>query len=78
MHVINHEWNRSMFGASTVCFVWNTKLDFPTMRAIFQQNHPLTIKLKSSNLVNTKLLIQHETNKTINKVKRKKVLKFFF
>ena len=48
------------------------------MRAIFQQNHPLTIKLKSSNLVNTKLLIQHETNKTINEVKRKKVLKFFF
>ena len=48
------------------------------MRAIFQQNHPLTIKLKSSNLVSTKLLKQHETNKTINEVKRKKVLKFFF
>ena len=31
MHVINHEWNRSMFVASTVCFVWDTKLDFPTI-----------------------------------------------
>ena len=41
------------------------------MRAIFQQNHPLTIKLKSSNLVNTKLLKQHETNKTIKEVTRK-------
>ena len=43
-------------------------------RAIFQQNHPLTIKLKSSNFVNTKLLI-HETNKTIKEVKRKRLKK---
>ena len=42
-----------------------------TKRAIFQQTHLLTIKLKSSNLVNTKLLMPHETNKTIKEVKRK-------
>ena len=40
-------------------------------RAIFQQTHQLTMKLKSSNFVNTKLLIPHETNKTIKEVKRK-------
>ena len=45
-------------------------------RAIFQQNHPLTIKLKSSNLVNTKLPI-HETNKTIKEVKRKRLKKIY-
>ena len=44
-------------------------------RAIFQQTHQLTIKLKSSNLVNTKLLIPHETNKTIKEVKRKRFKK---
>ena len=31
MHFINHEWNRSMFVASAVCFVWDTKLDFSTI-----------------------------------------------
>ena len=31
VHVINHEWNRSMFVASAVCFVWYTKPDFPTL-----------------------------------------------
>ena len=31
MHVINHEWNKSMFVASVVCFVWDTKPDFPTI-----------------------------------------------
>ena len=31
VHVINHEWNRSMFVASTVCFVWDTKPDLPTI-----------------------------------------------
>ena len=31
MHVINHEWNRSMFVASAVCFVWDTKLDIPSI-----------------------------------------------
>ena len=31
MHVINHEWNRSMYVASTVCFVWDTKPDLPTI-----------------------------------------------
>ena len=31
MYVINHEWNRSMFVASAVCFVWDTKPDFPTI-----------------------------------------------
>ena len=25
MHVINHEWNRSIFVASAMCFVWDTK-----------------------------------------------------
>ena len=45
-------------------------------RAIFQQNHPLTVKLKSSNLVNTKLPI-HETNKTIKEVKRKRLKKIY-
>ena len=29
MHVINHEWNRSMFVASAVCFVWDTKRNLP-------------------------------------------------
>ena len=33
VHVINHEWNRSMFIAYVVCFVWDTKLDFPTTYA---------------------------------------------
>ena len=31
VHVINHEWNRSMFIASAVCFVWDTKPDLPTV-----------------------------------------------
>ena len=31
VHVINHEWNRSMFVASAVCFVWDIKLYFPTL-----------------------------------------------
>ena len=31
VHVINHEWNRSMFVASTMCFVWDTKPDFPSV-----------------------------------------------
>ena len=31
MHVINHEWNRSMFVTSAVCFVWDTKPDFPSI-----------------------------------------------
>ena len=31
VHVINHEWNRSMFVTSAVCFVWDTKRDFPTI-----------------------------------------------
>ena len=44
-------------------------------RAIFQQTHPLTTKQKSSNLVNTKLLIPHETNETIKEVKRKRFKK---
>ena len=29
MHVISHEWNRSMFVTSTMCFVWDTKPDLP-------------------------------------------------
>ena len=32
VHVINHEWNRSRFVASAVCFVWDTKLDFPIVK----------------------------------------------
>ena len=28
--IINHEWNRSMYVASAVCFVWDTKPDLPT------------------------------------------------
>ena len=31
MHVINHEWNRSIFVASAMCFVWDTKSDLPTV-----------------------------------------------
>ena len=31
VHVINHEWNKSIFVASAMCFVWNTKPDFPTI-----------------------------------------------
>ena len=31
VHVINQEWNRFMFVASTVCFVWDTKPDLPTI-----------------------------------------------
>ena len=31
MHVINHEWNRSMFVASAMCFVWDIKPDLPTI-----------------------------------------------
>ena len=34
MHVINHEWNRSMFVASSKCFVWDTKPDLPTATSI--------------------------------------------
>ena len=30
MHIINHEWNRSMFVTSAICFVWDTKPDLPT------------------------------------------------
>ena len=30
MHVISHEWNRSMFVTSAMCFVWDTKPDLPT------------------------------------------------
>ena len=30
VRVINREWNRSMFVAFAVCFVWNTKPNFPT------------------------------------------------
>ena len=33
MHVINHEWNISMFVASAVYFVWDTKPDLPTWDA---------------------------------------------
>ena len=29
MHVINYEWNRSMFVTSAMCFVWDTKPDLP-------------------------------------------------
>ena len=31
LYVIFHEWSRSVFFASAVCFVWDTKLDFPTI-----------------------------------------------
>ena len=31
MHVINHEWNRSMFVASVMCFVWDTKPNLPSI-----------------------------------------------
>ena len=34
MHVINHEWSRSMFVASSKCFVWDTKPDLPTVTSI--------------------------------------------
>ena len=37
MHVINHEWNRSMFVASTMCFVWDTKPDLPTWLNLVDQ-----------------------------------------
>ena len=30
---INHEWNRSMFVASIVCFAWDIKPDFPTPKS---------------------------------------------
>ena len=44
MHVINHEWNRSMFVASAMCFVWDTKLDLPTIgiRAKFSSHACIT------------------------------------
>ena len=44
MHVINHEWNRSMFVTSAVCFVWDTKLDLPTIgiRASFSSHACIT------------------------------------
>ena len=29
VHVINHEWNRFMFVASAMCFVWDTKPELP-------------------------------------------------
>ena len=38
VHVINHKWNRSMFVASTVCFVWDTKPDLPTDLNIFNED----------------------------------------
>ena len=31
VHVINHEWNRSMNVASAMSFVWDTKPDFPSI-----------------------------------------------
>ena len=30
IHVINHEWNRTMNVASAMSFVWDTKPDFPS------------------------------------------------
>ena len=30
LHVIFHEWSRFVFVASTVCFVWDAKPNFPT------------------------------------------------
>ena len=30
VHVINHEWNMSIFVASAMCFVWDAKPNFPT------------------------------------------------
>ena len=34
MYVINHEWNRFMFVASSKCFVWDTKPNLPTATSI--------------------------------------------
>ena len=44
MHVINHEWNRFMFVASAMCFVWFTKPNFPTIgiRARFSYHACIT------------------------------------
>ena len=36
MHVINHEWNRFMFVAFTMCFVWDTKLDLPSIYMVLK------------------------------------------
>ena len=30
LHIISHEWSRSVFVTSAVCFVWDAKPDFPT------------------------------------------------
>ena len=44
MHVINHEWNKSMFVASIMCFVWDTKPDLPSIgiRARFSSHACIT------------------------------------
>ena len=44
MHVINHEWNRFMFVASVMCFVWDTKPDLPSIgiRARFSSHACIT------------------------------------
>ena len=44
MHVINHEWNRSMFVASAMCFVWDTKLDLPIYNTSRNKSSSLVLK----------------------------------
>ena len=45
LHVISHEWSRFVFVASAVCFVWDTKPDFPTSSSL-----KLSASLNSSSL----------------------------
>ena len=45
LHVIFHEWSRFVFVASAVCFVWDTKPDFPTSSSL-----KLSASLNSSSL----------------------------
>ena len=45
LHVISHEWSRFVFVASAVCFVWDTKPDFPRSSSL-----KLSASLNSSSL----------------------------
>ena len=62
LHVIFHEWSRFVFVASTVCFVWDTKPNFPTSTIskfiIFSHDRLIQSLLpqKYQNFQNTSLL----------------------
>ena len=85
MHVINHEWNRSIFVASAMCFVWDTKdtnvsVDlinaYETLRRELIKSVKIAKKfkeeLKLANLEKKKLIVRlDESNKKNEKLEQK-------